>query len=188
LIVYFNDYKKYMEIENKDILKQEIKNNVDKYIKQFPIYFFGNILINVILIVSIAAIAAMGISSFFMPIRNGYGDAFVIGLVILVFLLAFLRIMLKGFLSNLRILGRIKAGDYIFAVEDYEMDNAVELIAMLPMEKEDIDKTRVALSYNKIIDVFETVGIIERKNTVLEINIVFKYQVDKAMGKFIGRV
>ena len=170
-----------MEIENKQIYKAEIRKKIEKYIKEFPTYFYGNIFVNLILILIVLvslsfSVALMGIESDNAGELGGYGIVF--AYFIIFFLL---RITLRGFFQNVRILRRIQAGDYDFEIEDFEMDDVIEFIEGMPMKKEDLEQMRVALSFNKLIDVLETVDIIEIEKESYSVNLEFAYQVEKAI-------
>lgn len=165
-----------MEIIDKKTYKIEIKNKVDKYMKEFPFYFLFNILLNLITIASIVIVAvfvALGLR--FATEGSAYG------LVLIAGLLAFLKIISKGFFKNINTLKSIREGNYDFEIEDYEMDNAIEFIEDLPIKKEDLERMRKSLSYDKIIDVLETVNIIICKNGLYDVDLIFKYRTEQAI-------
>jgi len=165
-----------MEIINKKIYKTEIKNKVDKYMREFPFYFLFNILLNLITLVSIVIVAVFVALGFrFATEGSTYG------LFLIAILLAFLRIISKGFFKNINTLKSIREGNYDFEIEDHEMDNAIEFIEDLPMKKEDLERMRKSLSYDKIIDVLETVNIITYKDGFYDVDLIFKYRTEQAM-------
>jgi hypothetical protein len=168
-----------MIIRDKDRFKMEVKKRIDKYVKDFPVYFYGNILINIIIV--LAMIASLLIAAF--CILYGIEGAFYT-ILLFVGLSPALKTTFNGFLRNIKILRKIEAGDYEFGVEDHEMDNAAEFIEDLPMKKEEVERMRVALSYNKLIDVLETARIIESKKGVYDIGLVFKYEIGDIFDNF----
>lgn len=176
-----------MIIKDKQIFRVEIKNRIEKYVQEFPVYFYGNIFFNVILLliilaVSIAIILVIIASSLY-EIIEVIKSTYVLFLI-LVTVSAIFRITLKGFLKNIKILHRIQAFDYDFGVEDHEMDNAIEFIEDLPKDKDDVERMRVALSFNKIIDVLSTVKLIvfEKKLCILERK--FKYDMENVLEEY----
>lgn len=165
-----------MEIIDKKTYKTEIKKRVDKYMKEFPFYFLFNIFLNFILIFLIILSALFVV----MGAKSGIGEAGY-GFIAIVGLLSVLGITSSGFFKNINTLKSIREGDYDFEIEDHEMDNAIEFIEDLPAKKEDVEKLRLSLSYDKIFDVLETVDIIVCKNGSYDINLRFKYQVEQIM-------
>lgn len=164
-----------MEIRSKELYKSEIKNKIEKYKKEFPVYFFGNLFVNLFLIglvcvsfsislLLIKAIMGTGVD------MGGSGYGIVFGFFISVVVLP---ITLKGLFKNIQILNRIRKGDYSFGAENYELDNVVEFLGSLPKTKKEIDEMRVELSFNKLIDVLEAVKIIRYDGGEYKIDRVF---------------
>jgi hypothetical protein len=168
-----------MIIKDKERFKIEVKKKIDKYVKDFPAYFYGNIALSIIIV--IVMIASLLFAAFCIHYSlNGsfYAIIFFAGLS------PILRITLKDFMGNIKILKKIEAGDYDFEIEDHEMDMAVEFIEDLPKSKEEVERLRVALSFNKLIDVLETTKIIESKKETYDIGLVFKYHVGELIDNF----
>ncbi|HOW60562.1 MAG TPA: hypothetical protein P5548_01430 [Candidatus Moranbacteria bacterium] len=166
-----------MEIKNKLLFKTEVKKKIDRFIKEFPIYFFINIVINISLIVMILG------SAFFVAFSLemlGTGiHAYII--LFIAFLSLVFRITIKGFFRNIKILKSIQAGDYEFGIENHELDNAIEFIEDMPIKKDEVEKMRVALSFNKLIDVLEYARIIKCSKGLYDVDLVFKYRVEKVI-------
>jgi hypothetical protein len=99
----------------------------------------------------------------------------------IVFSSIILKVTIKGFFRNIKILKSIQAGDYEFGIEDHEMDNAIEFIEDMPIKKEEIERMRVALSFNKLIDVLEYAHIIKCSEGLYDLDLVFKYRIEKIM-------
>jgi len=165
-----------MEIKNKEIFKAEIVKKVNKYIKQFPFYFYGNIITNIILV------AIIIIAVFFVVASWQFSTAiFFYGPVSIAFVSSILRITVKDFLKNIKTLEKIKAGHYDFGVEDYELDNAVEFLEELPKPKEEVDQMKGELSFGKLVDVFEATNIISYENGLYNIDRIFRAQTEAVM-------
>lgn len=168
-----------MYIKDKHKFKIEIKNKINKYVREFPIYFYGNILINIIFIViMVGCIFFAGFSIRYNIEGAGYA---VIAVVVLI---PIIQVTLEGFFRNIKILRKIEAGDYDFGIENHEMDNTIEFIEDLPMKKEEIERLRISLSYNKLVDVLETAKIIECEGKTYDVNLVFKYKVGDLIENF----
>lgn len=167
-----------MEIKEKLIFKIGLKKEIDRYIKEFPIYFYGNILVNISLIILCLILLFFACVSMGFDLRaSGYLIA------VILFFGSIMRITFKGFLRNLNILHEIGKGKYTFGIEDHEMDMVVEFLEDLPMKKEDVEQMKVALSFDKLIDVLEAADIINYENGVYNMNIIFKYRTKGIFGK-----
>lgn len=162
-----------MEIKDKQLFKIEVKNKIDKFVKEFPVHFYGNMLINLVFVLLILVIGFFLTIS--IKIRSG-GEFFAYGLVLMVAIMAALRITFNSFLRNLDILRDMQTGKYVFGIENHEMDNAVEFIEELPMKKEEVDKLRTSLSFDKLINVLEATRIISCENNEYVMDIVFRYK------------
>lgn len=170
-----------MEIVNKEKVKLEIKNRIDKYIKIFPFYFYMNIIINLILI---AALVASIVLIFILSSSIGPNGGLEFVVIIILIVLAILKNTIRGFLKNIRVLYQIQAGDYEFGIEDHELDNMIEFIEDLPLSREEVARTEKALSFNKIIDVLEAAGIIVLERGHWNIDLIFKYEAEGMMEKY----
>lgn len=170
-----------MEIADKEKVKLEIKNRIDKYIKIFPFYFYMNIIINLILIAVLAASIGL-IFILSSSLSSDNGSEFLV--VVIIVALVILKTTIKGFFKNIRVLYQIKAGDYDFGIRDHEMDNMIEFMEDLPMSREEVTRTEKALSFNKIIDVLEAVGIIVLERGYWNIDLIFKYEAEGMMEKY----
>jgi len=164
-----------MEIKDKLLFKTEIKNKIDKFSKEFPIYFFINIIINVSLILMMLGAALFVVFS----IEMFDSGVHIYAILFIVFLSIILRVTMKGFFRNIKIVKSIQAGDYNFGIEDHEMDNAIEFIEDMPIKKDEVEKMRVALSFNKLIDVLKYARIIKCSRGLYDIDLVFKYRIEK---------
>lgn len=155
-----------MEVENKELLRVELRKKIDKYIKEFPIYFYSNIFLNLIIISLIIITSIVTIALY----EAGF---LFFGALTIITLLSVCRITLRGFLRNLKIIKNMNKGSYDFDIKSHEMDNAIEFIEDLPMAKVDVDKLRVALSFNKLIDVLDTVRIIRCGKEEYSLDVTF---------------
>jgi len=165
-----------MEIKNKDLLKIHIKDKIEKYIKEFPIYFYGNIFINIILIVSIVFAAMLSAISLRVDATfTLYGVAFMVAAI------SILKTTTKNFLRNVRIIKNIQEGNYKFGIEDYEMDNTIELIEDLPKSKQEIKDLKVSLSFDKLIEVLVAARIIKYYKGMYDLDLKFKYKYEIAL-------
>jgi hypothetical protein len=164
-----------MEIKDKQVFKIEVKKKIDKFVWEFPIYFYGNLIINLFLVVIILSLSFFTLAILWLPRGGELSGYVIIAIVVAVFIL---RITLKGLFRNIRILKNIYAGDYDFEIEDYEMDNAVEFIEDFPVKKEDVERMRTSLSFNKIIDVLETASIIMCEEGVYSMDLFFKHSIE----------
>lgn len=165
-----------MEIKNKEIFRAELKAEIAKHIKEFPVFFFGNIVINVIVIAMIVATASF--LAFSLKIKMP-SSAFGYGLIFIAFLLSVLSIMGRDFFKNIRILKAIRAKNYELEVEDYELDNLVEFIEGLPMSREDVEQMKISLSFGKLIDILDLFEIIYCEKGVYNLDLAFKYRVEE---------
>lgn len=170
-----------MEIVDKEKVKLEIKNKIDKYIKIFPFYFYMNIIINLILITAVVASIVL-IFIFSSSLCSDSGSEFLV--IIIIVASVILRTTIKGFFKNIRVLYQIQAGDYEFGIQDHELDNMIEFIEDLPLSREEVARTEKALSFNKIIDVLEAAGIIVLERGHWNIDLIFKYEAEGMMEKY----
>jgi hypothetical protein len=165
-----------MEVKDNIIFKAEVIRKINRYINQFPIFFYGNIIVNIILLIIIGTVLFFVIiGAWLNPVLVYYG------FVIVSFVSVILHITMNNFWKNYEILKDITAGRYNADVEDYELDNAIEFLEELPKSKEEVDQMRVALSFRKLIDFFEAADIITCENGVYDIDIIFRAQVEAAM-------
>lgn len=168
-----------MIIKDKNRFKLEVRKKIDKYIKDFPVYFYGNIIFNIAIV--LIMVASLLFAAFCIR-YNLEGSIYAIFLFI--GLSPVLQITFKGFLRNIKTLRKIEAGDYEFGIEDHEMDNAVEFIEDLPINKEEVERMRASLSFNKLIDVLETTRVIECKKNIYDIGLAFKYGIGDMFDNF----
>jgi hypothetical protein len=164
-------------IDRKTILKNEIRKKVERYIKEFPIYFYGNIIINILLIASAAIATLFASLSWRVDFRITW-----FGILFIAVIFGIIRVTFKGFLRNVHILKTIREGHYDFEIEDYEMDNAVEFVEDLPKQKEDVEQMKLALSFGKLIDILRAARVITCRNGVYEMDIVFRYDFEEKAG------
>lgn len=169
-----------MEIKDKQLFRIEMRNKIDKFVKDFPVHFYGNAIINSVLVFGIFCVLAV----YFMSIRYSQGFIFapvsqellVYGIFIIISISAVLRVTIKSFLRNLDILRDMHSGKYAFGIGDHEMDNAIEFIEELPMKKDEVDRLRTSLSFDKLINVLEATRIISCENNEYVMDIVFRYK------------
>jgi hypothetical protein len=161
-----------MEIKDKQAFKIILREKVERYIGQFPIYFYGNIFINLILM-AIITILIIFLVETLMPEL----------IFLLVVLFGIFSVTLNGCLRNIKILQKISAGNYKFGIEEFEMDNAVEFIEELPMEKEEFERTKIALSFGKLIDVFEAARIISNSGKLYDLDLLFKNEAAETLSE-----
>ena len=161
-----------MKIKNKEILKIELKKQIDEYIDRFPIYFYGSIFINLFFF---AAISLIIISFLFQPVLILFVPVIII--IIIPCVLFDKRFFEK---YNYDVYKKIRAGRYNFEINDHEMDNVVEFIAELPMKREEAERLRVALCFNRSLDSLEKFGIITFENGLCDIDLKFKYRIERA--------
>jgi hypothetical protein len=74
-------------------------------------------------------------------------------------------------------------GDYDLDVEDYELDNVIEFFEDLPMKKEELERVRVTLSFEKLINILELFGIIYCEGGVCDVDVIFKCRTKEAIGE-----
>ena len=171
-----------MEIANKEKIKLEIKNRIDKYIKIFPFYFYTNIIINLILI---ATVVVSVVLIFILTDIIGPNGGLEFLVIIIIVASIILRTTIKGFFKNIRVLYQIQDGDYDFGIENHELDNMIEFIEYLPLSQEEVSRMEKALSFNKIIDVLDAVGIIVLEKGHWNMDLVFRYKVESLMEKHL---
>jgi hypothetical protein len=159
-----------MEITDKKAFKKELREKIMEYMRKFPFYFYGNIVINIILIVLLAGIVFIFLASFFnLPSAlPGYGFI-AIGII-----LRILSVTFGNFLKNIRIISSVRNNDYELEIEEYELDHILELIEKLPMEEDEIKRMKVELSYGKLIDILDLIGIINNEDGVYDVNTEIK--------------
>lgn len=189
-----NDMLCKITINDKEAFKKEIISKIEKYKKDFPVYFFGNLFINVSLILLMVAIFI--VIAMFFPImkfgENGaefYGELFAVGIISFIIISSILKITTKGLLKNIKIIRKIREGRYDFKIENYEMDNLVEFIEDLPMKKEDVARLKTSLSFEELIEVSEAVSIISHKKGYYVVDISFRNEMrDILTEEFIDEV
>lgn len=159
-----------MEIRNKTLFKKLIKNKIDKYIREFPLFFCGNIIINALLISALVIIVIISAT------LSGF---LFYGIFFLIVILGFLEVTIKNFLRNITILKNILENYHTFGnfkINDHEMDNVVELMEDLPKNKEEIDHLKLSLSFDKLIEILTAARIISYHKKTYEIDLKFKYK------------
>ena len=167
-----------MEIKDKELLKIQIKNKIDKYIKEFPIFFYGNIIINLFLIIFLAAVAVFSAISIKIDARITVYGAFFLAIG-----MSILKITLKDFRRNFRIIKNIAEGHYDFEIEDYEMDNVVEFMEDLPKSRDDVSQLKVALSFDKILEILVASKIITFQKKFYDVDLKFKFNFEGMFKK-----
>ena len=169
-----------MIIKDKLLFKIEVKKKIDKFVKEFPVHFYGNLIFNLFFVALAIAICVIFVLDIVYSLRTGsnpvFQDIVAYGAFGLFGVLAAFRITFKGFLRNMDILRDMHAGNYAFGIDDHEMDSAIEFIEELPMKKEEIDKLRMSLSFDKLINVLEATKIIANENGEYVMDIVFRYK------------
>jgi hypothetical protein len=163
-----------MEIKNKEKFKLILREEIMQYIKQFPVYFWMNILINLIII---AVFILTAVAIFFSI--SVYQSGFVYyGLIFMAVLLKMLHTTFRNFLKNLHILGELKEKQYGNEIEEYELDNIVEFVEQLPMKKEEVEKMKIELSYGKLINILDLIGIITYENDMCYLDVRLQEKVE----------
>lgn len=165
-----------MKIKDKEQLKIEIKGKITKFTKEFPFYFFVNIFINIFLLIIIFLIFFL----FFLIARQAGEVIFLVFIV-----MGIMTVTFKNFLRNIKILHGMYNGDYDFEIDDHEMDNAIEFLEDLPLNISEVNKLRISLSFNKIINVLESSGIITKKKGVWDVDLDFKYKAKSLEGDYL---
>jgi hypothetical protein len=167
-----------MEIDNKEAYRVELKSVLTERIRQFPIYFYGNIIINIFIMAVVIVSAVIIVAALrFDPAVITFGFLFITAL------LSALSITMRNFLKNIRILNAIRAGDYDLDIEDYELDNVIEFFEDLPMKKEELEQVKVTLSFEKLINILELFGIIYCEGAVCDVDVIFKCRTKEAIGE-----
>jgi hypothetical protein len=163
-----------MEIKNKEKFKLILKEEILQYTRQFPVYFWLNILINLLIflvLIATALVIALSVSV--------YPSSFAFyGLVFMAALLKILHITFGNFLKNLRILGALKEKHYGYEIEEYELDNIAEFIEQLPMKKEEVEKMKIELSYGKLIEILDLIGIITFDNGMYYLDVKLQEKIE----------
>jgi len=168
-------YNENMEIKNKEYFKAELKKEITKHVRQFPLFFYGNIVINfLILAVILATISFIILSLAMEPAVH----LIVYGAFLIVSLGSIFSITIRDFFKNIRILNALRENNYEAGIEEYELDNIVEFIEQLPMSKEEIEDMRKELSFDKIFDMLELFSIISCEKGIYDLDIVFKYEAE----------
>ena len=173
-----------MEIFEKENLKLEIKKKIDDYVEEFSFHFYFNIIINLVLIAIIAVLFSFAV----LLLGNlGFVDGIQYLIITIVVLGAILKVTAKSFFKNIRVLHQIQEGDYAFGIEAHELDNMIEFVEDLPLAKEEVEKMRKTLSFDKIIDVLEAVGIIVLEHGKWNLELGLKYKAEGVMEKYFDR-
>ena len=165
-----------MKIENKEAFKAELKKKMALHIKQFPVFFYGNLIINIIIVVLIVVSAIVILLSLYtmrVPQILAYGGIFI------VILSSIFARTFRDFLKNVRVLNAIRAGHYDLGIEDFELDDVIEFFEQLPLSKSEVDRMKVELSFGKLIDVLDLFGVITCEGGVYELDAIYEHQ---AMG------
>jgi hypothetical protein len=173
-----------MEVKNKEALKQEIQDRVDIYVKEFPIYFAGSIIVNLMLIFILLASAIYTVISIDLSLISGKPvgiEGTYYGFAGMILIMPVIRYTLHNLRRCFRALKLMSESSYDFEIEDYELDHAAEFIGQLPMKKEEVEKMKVELSFGKIIDILEVIGIISCRRGIYDVRIIFDCQVDELM-------
>jgi hypothetical protein len=172
-----------MEIKNKEAFKAKLRAEIAKHIKEFPVYFYGNIIINILIVVLIIAAAttvALGLMALGENTSEDIAAIPIYGFAFISLLMWIFSITIKGFLKNVRILKAIRVGHYELKVEEYELDNTLQFIEKLPMSKEDVERIKVSLSFGKLVDVLDLFGIICCKESVYDMDIISRYELNES--------
>lgn len=166
-----------MIIKDKEALKKGIKEEIERFVKDFPVYFFGNILFIFILVG--ALIFSGVIIAIDLSLDIGTPELSGSACVAIVIILPILKIFFDALRRNVKVLNNIRKGNYTFGVESHEMGNAIECIEDLPMSVEEVERLKTSLSFGKIIDVLEATRIISIQNGVYYFDLRFKYTFDE---------
>lgn len=170
-----------MEIRNKEAFKVELRKEIDKHMKEFPVFFYGNIIINIVLI---AIIVAAG-SFIALTLEMREPDILTYGLFFIGFILSILSVTMRSFFKNVRILSAIRAIHHDFDVDNYELDNLVGFIEQLPMKREEVERMKISLSYGKLINILDLFNIISCEKGIYDMDIIFEFQTEEAIGEEI---
>ena len=141
-----------MEIKNKEAFKAALRHLVEKNIRQFPFYFWFNIVINLVLIFGFVVLVSVVIAS------KGELVEGIIPLAMFLYLIAY--ITLGSFFKNVEILQELRRIHYGLDVKPYEWDHVFHFIADLPMETEEVERMKASLSFGKLINLLDLFGII----------------------------
>ena len=173
-----------MEIFEKENLKLKIKKKIDDYVEDFPFHFYMNIIINLSLVAIIAVLFSFAV----LLLGNlGFVEGIQYLIITIVVLGAILKVTAKSFFKNIRVLHQIQEGDYAFGIEAHELDNMIEFVEDLPLKKDDVEKMRKTLSFDKIIDVLEAVGIIVLEHGKWNLELGLKYKAEGVMEKYLNQ-
>ena len=167
-----------MEIKNKELFRNLLKNAVAKYVQQFPVFFYGNIIINIVLIVLFIADAFVVIMTMrFAPQVAVYGF-----LLLGVFMMIF-NVTFRDMRRNFKILKTIREGHYDFEIEDFELDNVIEFLESLPKTKSEIKDMEIELSFDKLIEILKAAKIITCRKGVYDLGLKFKFVYEEKNGE-----
>lgn len=176
-----------MEIKNKEDFKAQLKAEIELNIKQFPFYLYGNIIINLIILVMIIAIAIFISGIFKISLETSIGSSMVslvwYGSLFIIFMASILTFTIKDFFKNIHILRVIQAGHYDLGIEEYELDNTLEFIEQLPMTEEEVERMKKELSFGKLINVLDLFNIINCENGIYDIDLIFKYKTEETIDE-----
>ncbi|MEF3692168.1 MAG: hypothetical protein V3574_03910 [Candidatus Moraniibacteriota bacterium] len=171
-----------MEIFEKQKLKLDIKRKIDDCVRAFPFHFYVNVIINLVLIGIILILLAFVV---LMLVNLGFADGLEYLIITILVLGTILKVTGKSFLKNIRVLHQIQDGDYAFGIEDHELDNMIEFVEDLPLAKDEVERMRKTLSFDKIIDVLEAVEIIVLKDGKWDLELGLKYEAEGIMKKYL---
>lgn len=172
-----------MEIKNKEAAREYLKAKVQKNIEQFLFYFYGNIIINIIILAVIVLTVGMCVLS--LMTLSTIPELLAYGIMSSIFLSGILSITFRNFLKNIRILNALRADHYDLYVKDYEWDHLFGFIEQLPMSKEEVERAKASLSFGKLIDILDLFRIINCENDIYDLDIAFRYKIEEADEKNI---
>lgn len=168
-----------MEIKNKEAFKFALRELVEKNIRQFPFYFWFNILINFAIIFGFVFLILMLVAFFSAPDPSLIHFVIPIGM----FLYSVAYVTVGSFLKNLDILHELRSDHWGVDIKDYEWDHVMQFIEDLPMKIEDAERMKVSLSFGKLINLLDLFGLIIYEGETCDLDRVSRRDVEKIMER-----
>ncbi|MFW5884832.1 MAG: hypothetical protein ACOCUF_01190 [Patescibacteria group bacterium] len=166
---------------NRRKLKKEIKNRIDEYRDEFFYSFLFNIVLILFLIIPVFYINYILLTSDRVDFGGSNWELLYLEAVMFFAFLEFLPaaiflILIKGLIKKIKILIKIRRGDFDLDIKSYEMDHATDFLQRLPLDKKTVKKLKRCLSFENIIEVLEYAYIIKRKKGYYVVNCLFDFQ------------
>lgn len=158
----------------KEIFRAEIKRIIEKSISQFPYYFFGNVALNVFLLL----LWIFSLAVFFIGIEAGNAEYMAYTLIFMGFISGIFRVTLLGLSRNIHIFHVLRAGHYDLEIKDYEMDHALDFVGSLPKIKQEVERIKISLSFGKIVELLELFGVICCKKDIVDLDPLLRLKYD----------